>query len=228
MCFCTNSSSDSVDSINYDTHLNFASTCIFPAEATYPLTYDQLHNGEPHESNYGYAYAKRMLEINSRAYRDQYGMNIVNVIPCNVYGPRDNFSVQAGHVVPGLINKAYHAKWSGSPLQVWGDGSPLREFLYSEDLGKIMDWVLHNYNDPEPLVASPDEEISIGHVAEKLKEIYGLDELVFQDDMPMGQLRKPSDNSKLKSLLDFEFTSFDDGLEKTVSWFDNNYESARK
>jgi len=203
-------------------------TCIFPAEATYPLTYYQLHNGEPHESNYGYAYAKRMLEINSRAYRDQYGMNIVNVIPCNIYGPRDNFNVQEGHVVPGLINKAYHAKWSGSPLQVWGDGSPLREFLYSEDLGKIMDWVLHNYNDTEPLIISPDEEISIGHVAEKLSSIYDINELVFQSDMPLGQMRKPSDNSRLKSLIEFQFTPFDVGLEKTVSWFNDNYESARK
>ena len=209
--------------------VSILTTCIFPDKANYPLTCDQLHNGEPHDSNYGYAHAKRMLEINARAYRDQYGMNIVNVIPCNVYGPRDNFNTQSGHVVPGLINKAYHAKWSGSPLEVWGDGSPLREFLYSEDLGKILDWVLHNYDDPKPLIVSPDEEISIKHIAEKLKDIYGVSELIFQDDMPMGQLRKPSDNSRFRELMqDYCLTPFDEGLEKTASWFNNNYGSARK
>ena len=91
-----------------------------------------------------------------------------------------------------------------------------------------MDWVLHNYNDTEPLIISPDEEISIGHVAEKLSSIYDINELVFQSDMPLGQMRKPSDNSRLKSLIEFQFTPFDVGLEKTVSWFNDNYESARK
>jgi len=208
--------------------VSILTTCIFPADATYPLTYDQLHLGEPHSSNYGYAYAKRMLEINSRAYRDQYGMNIVNVIPCNVYGPRDNYSVQSGHVVPGLINKAYKAKINGTALKVWGDGSPLREFLYSEDLGKIVDWVVSNYSSEEPLMVSPDEEIPIKYVAEKLRVMYDIPRLEFESDMPMGQNRKPSDNSRFKSLMNFEFTEFDEGLEKTVDWFNLNYESARK
>ena len=203
-------------------------TCIFPADANYPLTYDQLHDGEPHESNYGYAYAKRMLEINSRAYRDQYGMNIVNVIPCNVYGPRDNFNIETGHVVPGLINKASLAERLETPLHVWGDGSPLREFIYSEDLGKIIDWVVSDYSSSEPLMISPDEEISIKEVADRLIVLYNIPELVFESDMPMGQFRKPSDNSRLKSMIDFNFTPFDVGLEKTVSWFNANFESARK
>lgn len=208
--------------------VSILTTCIFPADATYPLTYDQLHLGEPHSSNYGYAYAKRMLEINSRAYRDQYGMNIVNVIPCNVYGPRDNYNVQSGHVVPGLINKSYNAKINGTALKVWGDGSPLREFMYSEDLGKIVDWVVSNYTSEEPLMISPDEEISIKYVAEKLRVMYDISRLEFESDMPMGQNRKPSDNSRFRSLMNFEFTEFDKGLEKTVDWFNLNYESARK
>lgn len=204
-------------------------TCIFPAKATYPLTYDQLHRGEPHHSNYGYAYAKRMLEINSRAYRDQYDMNIVNIIPCNVYGPRDNFNVQSGHVIPSLIHKAYLAKSNELPLEVWGDGSPLREFLYSEDLGKILDWVLKKYDDPEPLIVSPNQEISIRYVAEKLKDIYDLSEIIFQKDMPMGQSQKPSDSSKFNQIKgDCPLTPFDEGLVKTTAWFNENYESARK
>tara|TARA_R110002051_G_scaffold320879_1_gene407143 strand:- start:15 stop:923 length:909 start_codon:yes stop_codon:yes gene_type:complete len=208
--------------------VSILTTCIFPADATYPLTYDQLHDGEPHHSNYGYAYAKRMVEINSRAYRDQYDMDIVNIIPCNIYGPRDNYNIESGHVVPSLINKAYDSKINNTPLHVWGDGSPLREFLYSEDVGKIIDWVINNYSSNEPLMISPDEEISIKEVAEKLIKMYGISELVFESDMPMGQLKKPSDNSRLKSLLDFNFTPFDVGLEKSVLWFNQNYESARK
>ena len=85
------------------------STCIFPDNATYPLTTDQIYKGEPHPSNYGYGYAKRMTEINARAYRDQYGMNIVNVIPCNVYGIGDNFNLESSHVIPGLIHKCHLA-----------------------------------------------------------------------------------------------------------------------
>lgn len=208
--------------------VSILTTCIFPAAANYPLTYNQLHNGEPHKSNYGYAYAKRMLEINSRAYRDQYGMNIINVIPCNVYGPRDNFSINTGHVIPALINKAFLAQKHRTPLRVWGDGSALREFIYSEDLGKIIDWVVNNYSLPEPLIISPDEEISIKSIAEGLMRLYHIPKLIFESDMPMGQLRKPSDNSKLKSMLNFEFVPFDVGLEKTVSWFNANYRSARK
>ena len=155
--------------------VSLLTTCIFPDKnITYPLTSDQLHNGPPHESNYAYAYAKRMLEVQARAYRDQYGMNIVNVIPCNVYGPRDNYNLEASHVIPGLIHKAFLAKHDNKPLKVWGDGTPKREFIYSKDLGKIIDWTLRNYTLEEPLIVSSDEEISIGQVAEKLKDLYEL------------------------------------------------------
>ena len=208
--------------------VSLLTTCIFPAQANYPLTFDQLHTGEPHESNYGYAYAKRMIEINARAYRDQYGMDIVNIIPCNVYGPRDNFNLQKSHVIPGLIHKAYIAKQNTAPLKVWGDGSPLREFIYSEDLGKIIDWVLQNYSSRKPLIVSSDEEITIREVAENLRDLFSLKELVFEADMPMGQHRKPSDNSALKNLIDFKFTPFNKGLKETVNWFNTNYEILRK
>ena len=209
--------------------VSLLTTCIFPAnDISYPLTPDQLHTGEPHKSNYGYAYAKRMLEINSRAYRDQYNMNIVNVVPCNVYGPRDNFNLQSSHVVPGLIHKAYIAKLNNEYLKVWGDGSPLREFIYSKDLGKIIDWVLHNYNDVEPLIISADDEVSIQEVADCLVDLFSLKGVEFQSDMPMGQFRKPSDNSVLKNLYDFKFTPFKQGLKETVNWFTENYNTLRK
>ena len=205
------------------------STCIFPDNATYPITTEQIHLGEPHSSNYGYAYAKRMTEINARAYRDQYGMNIVNVIPCNVYGMGDNFNLQSSHMVPALIHKCYNACKSNTDFEVWGDGSPLREFIYSKDLGKLIDWVLQNYNDEEALILSTDEEVSVKEIVSIICDEFNFQgNLIFDKSMPAGQYRKPSDNSKLKTLLpNFEYTPIRDGIRETVKWFIKNYEMAR-
>ena len=99
--------------------VSFMSTCVFPDDASYPLSPDQIHNGEPHPSNYSYAYAKRMLEVQSRAYREQYGCNFVTVIPCNIYGPNDNFDLDNSHVIPGLIHKCYLAKQNNTNFFIW-------------------------------------------------------------------------------------------------------------
>jgi GDP-L-fucose synthase len=109
----------------------FLSTCVFPDAIEYPLTEKKIHLGEPHSSNYPYAYAKRMSDIQIRAYREQYGMKYTSVIPCNIYGPNDNFSLTHGHVIPMLMHKIYQAQQNNSELVIWGDGSPLREFIYS-------------------------------------------------------------------------------------------------
>ena len=206
------------------------STCIFPDTATYPLTTDQIHMGEPHPSNYGYGYAKRMTEINARSYRDQYGMKIVNVVPCNVYGIGDNYNLTASHVIPGLIHKCYIAKQYDSDLEVWGDGLALREFIYNKDLGKIIDWALENYDDDEALIVSPDQERTIAEAVTEITkafDFYG--NVKYDSSKPKGQHRKPSDNSKFKSLVpNFEFTSLETGIKETVDWFENNYESVRK
>ena len=206
------------------------STCIFPDDATYPLTTDQIYKGEPHPSNYGYGYAKRMTEINARAYRDQYGMNIVNVIPCNVYGIGDNFNLESSHVIPGLIHKCYISKQYQSDLNVWGDGLAQREFLYNKDLGKIIDWMLLEYDSPESLIASPDEEYSISEAVDEITKAFDFDApVVYDSSKPKGQHRKPSDNSKFKQLRpDFEFTPLSVGIKETVDWFNANYEKARK
>ena len=202
------------------------STCIFPAEATYPITTDQIHLGEPHKSNYGYGYAKRMTEVNARAYRDQYGMNVVTVVPCNVYGIGDNFDVSSSHVIPGLIHKYYLASRDDTDVTIWGGGLAKREFIYNKDLGRIIDWVVENYNDTEPLIISPDEEISIASLSNKIASIFKFfNTILYDNSMPDGMMRKPSDNTKLKSLLpDFSYTSIRDGLEETIQWFTDNYD----
>ena len=209
--------------------VSFLSTCVFPAYATYPLTPDQIHKGEPHPSNYTYAHAKRMLEVQSRAYRDQHSCNFVTVVPCNIYGPHDNFNLESGHVVPSLIHKCYLAKQNNTDFEIWGTGTPYREFIYSKDVAHIVEWALVNYNDSEPLIISPDEEICISTIAQEVAWRMGFEGNVVYNGKMDGQFRKPSDNSKLKSLLpDYKFVPIEVGLQKSIDWFVSNYKEARK
>ena len=210
--------------------VSFLSTCVFPDKVSYPLTVDQVHQGDPHDSNYPYAYAKRMADIQIRAYREQYNINYTSIIPSNIYGPNDNFSLEHGHVMPMLIHKLYLAKKNKTDFIVWGSGKPLREFIYSKDIAKIAEWVLFNYKGTDPLIVSGDEEISIKDLVGILVDEFKFKGKVkFDKTKPDGQLRKPSDNSAIKKLIpDFEYTPFEKGIKETVSWFIENYESARK
>ena len=208
----------------------FLSTCVFPDNVKYPLTPNQIHLGEPHSSNYPYAYAKRMADVQIRAYREQYGLNYTTIIPSNIYGPNDNFSLKQGHVMPMLIHKLYLAKQNNTDFIVWGSGKPLREFIFSKDIAKISEWVLENYEGEEPLIISGDEEVSIKDLVGLLVDEFNFKgKVIFDSNKPDGQYRKPSDNSKIKELLpEFKYTSFEQGIKETVSWFIKNYEKARK
>ena len=208
----------------------FLSTCVFPDDVTYPLTVDQVHLGEPHESNYPYAYAKRMADVQIRAYREQYGLNYTSIIPSNIYGPNDNFNLDHGHVMPMLIHKLYLAKKNKTDFTVWGSGKPLREFIYSKDIAKIAEWALYNYEGTDPLIVSGDEEVSIKDLVGMLVDEFKFKgKVIFDETKPDGQFRKPSDNSLIKELLpDFEYTPFEQGIKETVNWFKENYENARK
>ena len=210
--------------------VSFLSTCVFPNDVEYPLTEDKVHLGEPHSSNYPYAYSKRMADIQIRAYREQYGVDYVSVIPTNIYGPNDNFDVVNGHVIPSLIHKCYLAKKNNTPFKIWGTGKPLREFIYSKDVSKLTKWVLENYNEVEPLILSTSQEISIKDVVDLIVQHMDFKgEVVWENDKPDGQFRKPSDNSKLLSYLpDFEFTPIEVGLKETIDWFNINYNNCRK
>jgi GDP-L-fucose synthase len=208
--------------------VSFLSTCVFPDNAVYPLSPEQMHQGEPHSSNYAYAYTKRMLEVQSRAYRDQYGCNFVTVIPCNIYGPNDNFNLDSGHVIPSLIHKCYIAKENNTDFEIWGTGKPYREFIYSKDVGYIAEWVLENYDDPEPLIISPDEEINIAVLAQDIAWKMGFEGNIVFNQEKDGQFRKPSDNGKLKNLFpNYKFVPIEIGLHKTIEWFKENYDKAR-
>ena len=151
----------------------FSSTCVFPDKVEYPLTPDKIHLGPPHPSNYGYAYAKRMADIQIQSYRDQYGLNYFSVIPCNIYGPNDNYHLEDGHVVPSLIHKFYLAKKNNQDITIWGSGSPLREFIYSEDVANLVEILLETYRDASPVILSSGNKIIIKYLFYLIADIYG-------------------------------------------------------
>jgi GDP-L-fucose synthase len=210
--------------------LSFLSTCIFPDKVEYPLTEKKIHLGPPHFSNDAYAYAKRMTDIQIRAYREQYGLNYKSVIPTNIYGPNDNYNIQNGHVLPSLIHKCYLARENKTPFTIWGTGKPLREFIFSKDVAKLTEWVLENYDEPEPIILSTSEEISIKNVVDIIVELMNFKgEVIWDESKPDGQFRKPSDNSKIKSYLpNFKFTPLYEGLKYTIDFFEKNYNNVRK
>jgi len=210
--------------------VSFLSTCVFPDNIDYPITEDKLHAGEPHPSNYGYAYAKRMLEVQSRAISEQYGLNYICVVPTNIYGPYDNFNLESSHVVPGLIHKCYIAKRDNTDLVVWGTGNPLREFIFSQNIGSLTQRILDEYEGAGPIILSTSEEISIRELVETIAKVMDYrGKIIFDSTKPDGQYRKPTSNRKLMSFLPkYKFTSLENGINRTVDWFVNNYRSCRK
>ena len=213
--------------------ISLLSTCVYPDApyVDYPLTEDQLHHGPPHDSNFGYAYAKRMVDVMSRAYRQQYGCNFITAIPNNLYGENDNFDLENGHVIPSLIRKVWEAKVNNKNyIECWGDGTPVREFTYSEDIVKILLFLLENYNEPEPINIGNTRGYSIREVVEIIcKQLEYDGEIVWQIDKPSGQHKKPSCNKKLLDLgwKKEHYTSLEDGLKKTCDWFIMSYPNVR-
>jgi GDP-L-fucose synthase len=210
-----------------DRLISMLSTCVFPDTVKYPLQPHKIHNGEPHYSNFGYAYAKRMLEIQTRAYQMQYNKNWTTIIPTNVYGKYDQFNLETAHVIPALIHKCYLAKVNNTDLKVMGTGTAVREFIYAEDLAKILVWALTEYNDKEPLIASIPDQRTIQEVVELItKEMNFTGNVVFDNNQNNnGQDRKPSDVEKLLELFPIKYTYLESGIAETVKWFINNYES---
>ncbi|KAK3096534.1 hypothetical protein FSP39_001102, partial [Pinctada imbricata] len=219
------------------------STCIFPDKTTYPIDetmvcgtvtqlYCKVHNGPPHNSNFGYSYAKRMIDVLNKGYSAQHNCQFTSVVPTNVFGPHDNFNLQAGHVLPGLVHKIYKAKKDGTDFVVWGTGKPRRQFIYSLDLARLIIWVLKEYPETDPIILSvgEEDEVSIQEAAEAVIKSVGFEGKVTNDTSKSdGQFKKTASNAKLRKYLpDFKFTEFKQAIKETVDWFDKNYETARK
>ena len=207
------------------------STCIFPDKTSYPINETMLHDGPPHASNDAYAYAKRILHIQCKAYRETYGDNFVCVIPTNVYGPNDNFNLLDGHVIPSLVHQCYLAVQDGGVFVVKGSGKPMRQFIYSEDLAELLMWTLFNFDEQLLILSVPEhDEVSISDVAKIIAKHMGYKDLIIYDEgYSDGQYKKTADNRRLLDLYgSYNFKNIDEGIQKTVEWFVANYANSRK
>lgn len=210
--------------------VSMLSTCVYPDKVDYPIDETYLHNGEPHFTNYGYAYAKRMLEVQSRTYREQHGLDYVCLIPTNLYGPNDNFDLDGGHFVAAVIRKICDAKREGRPsVTFWGDGSPLRQFTFTADIAEVIDWVVKNYDEGTPLNVGQDAEVSIAYVVNTVKKIVEYDgEIVWDTTKPIGQYKKTVSIKRLRDAgYNKEFTPIEKGLRVTCDWYRANYPNVR-
>lgn len=213
--------------LKIETFVNVLSTCIFPNEnITYPLTPDQIDKGAPHFTNYGYSYAKRLSGYETKIFKNVTGRNWYSVVPTNLYGPNDNFNLESSHLIPGLIHRAYLAKKNGEKFVVWGNGTQLRQFIYSEDLAKLLVWTLSNWKKDEHCMLINEEEISVSRIVDIIKTKLDLadDQIVYDTTKPEGQFRKPA----LSDVSRFPFRKIEDGVNDTIDWFINNFETCRK
>ena len=199
--------------------------CCYPKHAPVPFREETLWDGYPEETNAPYGLAKKMLLVQSQAYRQQYGFNSVFVMPVNLYGPGDNFDSSSSHVIPALIRKCLDAKERGdSEIEVWGDGSPTREFLYVEDAAEGIVLAAERYDDSEPVNLGSSYEISIRDLVVLIARLTGFEgRIVWDASKPNGQPRRRLDTSRAEKAFGFHArTNFVEGLEETIQWYRHN------
>lgn len=196
--------------------------CSYPKFTPVPFSENSIWEGYPEETNAPYGLAKKMLLVQSQAYRKQYNFNSIVVIPTNLYGPRDNFDPRVSHVIPALILKLHNAKENDkNQITVWGDGTPTRDFLYVEDAVRGIVLTAEKYEDSEPINLGSDSEISIKELVNLLCELMNFDgKIIWDTSKPNGQPRRRVSNEKAKKLLNFEpKIDIREGLQRTINWF---------
>lgn len=196
--------------------------CAYPKFAPVPFREETLWDGYPEETNAPYGVAKKSLLVMGQAYRQQYGLNVVHLMPVNLYGPRDNFDLQASHVIPALIRKCVEAKERGEErVECWGDGSPTREFLYVEDAAEGLVRGAEVYDGAEPVNLGSGEEVTIRSLAEMVRGATGYEgELVWNPDQPNGQPRRRLDTTRAAEWLGWKArVGLAEGLGRTVAWY---------
>ncbi len=199
--------------------------CAYPKFTPVPFKEENLWNGYPEETNAPYGLAKKMLLVQSQAYRAQYGYNSIFLMPVNLYGPRDNFNPESSHVIPALIRKCIEARDAGKEsIEVWGDGSPTREFLYVEDAADGILLAAEKYNSSEPVNLGSGMEISIKDLVELIARLTGFKgELVWDKSKPNGQPRRRLDVSRAEKEFGFKAqVTFEEGLRRTIDWYEKN------
>ena len=208
-----------------------ATICSYPKFTPIPFKEDDLWNGYPEETNAAYGLAKKMLLVQSQAYRQQYGFNSIVLFPVNLYGPGDNFDLTTSHVIPALIRKCFEAKSAQrSEIILWGDGSPSREFLYVEDAAEGILRAAETYNESLPVNLGTGEEITIRSLASMIAaEIGFTGRIEWDTSKPNGQPRRCLDVDRAKQFFGFQAKhSLRDGLKKTIQWFRANRDPLRE
>jgi GDP-L-fucose synthase len=192
--------------------------CAYPKNTPVPFREDDLWNGYPEETNAPYGVAKKSVLVGAQAYREQYGLNSIFLLPANLYGPRDNFDLDTSHVIPALIRKMVEAE---AEVVLWGDGSPTREFLYVEDCAEGLLRAAELYDGPEPVNLGTGVETPIRDLAETIAELTGFDgQIRWDTSMPNGQPRRSLDASRAAELFGFRAeTPLREGLRKTIAWY---------
>jgi len=201
--------------------------CAYPKHVDAPFKEDDLWDGYPEETNAPYGLAKKMMLAQSQAYREQYGMNSVVVFPVNLYGPRDNFHLRSSHVIPAMIRKCVTAHAAGLPeVELWGDGTPTREFLYVEDAAEGILLAAERYDSSDPVNLGSGEEISIRDLADLIARATGFEgRFVWDTSKPNGQPRRRLDVTRAKERFGFEAkTPFSQGIPRTVAYYQKHRE----
>jgi len=196
--------------------------CAYPKKVPVPFSEDNLWNGYPEETNAPYGIAKKSLLTMCQAYRQQYGLNAIYLLPVNLYGPRDNFNLQTSHVIPAIIRKCIEAKRRGDEKIVcWGDGSSTREFLYVTDAAEGIILATEKYDDPDPVNLGTGQEISVRDLVEKIAGLTGFDGRIEWDtSKPNGQPRRCLDVSRARTRFGFVAkTDLDTGLKSMIDWY---------
>lgn len=196
--------------------------CAYPKFTPIPFHEENLWDGYPEETNAPYGLAKKMLLVQSQAYRQQYGFESIYLLPVNLYGPRDNFDPRSSHVIPALIKKCVEAvAANAATIEVWGDGSPTREFLYVEDAAEGIVLAAERYNNSEPVNLGSGMEISIRELVETIARLTGFQgDIVWDASKPNGQPRRQLDVQRAEQYFGFRaHTSFEEGLRRTIEWY---------
>ena len=208
-----------------DKFVAIGTVCAYPKFTSVPFKEEDLWNGYPEETNAPYGLAKKMLLVQAQAYRAQYGFNAIYLLPVNLYGPQDDFDLEASHVIPALIRKCIEAKESGQrQIVLWGDGSPTREFLYVDDAAEGILLAAEKYDGSEPVNLGTGEEITIRDLAKLIAaEVQFTGELVWDTTQPNGQPRRCLDTTKAKTFFGFEAKRrLREGIAQTVRWYLHN------
>ena len=199
--------------------------CAYPKFTPVPFKEEDLWDGYPEETNAPYGLAKKMLLVQSQAYRDQYDYNSIFLLPVNLYGPRDNFDLETSHVIPALIRKMIEAQERGdAQVTLWGDGSPTREFFYAGDAARGIVLAAERYNSSEPVNLGAGMEISIKDLADLIAKLTGYSgEIVWDTSKPNGQPRRGLDTTKAEKYFSFKAEiPFEEGLRRTIEWYREN------